>query len=129
MLRTNVRPTATMGPTGIRVEYLSEPARGSTALTDSTAMLIIATILITVTVAPCPAAEESRSTTSTATRRGTDEATQATPAMMRGMNAVNRNPTISPPQNQAHAPAPPPVAQRRENPTQGRLLTRIHQLK
>jgi hypothetical protein len=49
-------------------------------------MLIIATILITVIVAPCPAAEKSRSTTSTATRRGTDEATQATPAMIRAMN-------------------------------------------
>src|SRR5665213_2722328 len=88
MLRMIVRPTATMGPTGIGVECSLGLPRGSTARTASTAMSITAMTLITATVVPSLITVTGRLNTSAAMRRGMDEATQATRAMMRAMNVT-----------------------------------------
>ena len=77
-----------MGPTGIGVEYSSEPARGSTALAASMAMSTTATIRISVTTVRSQSAATGHSNTSAAMRRETDEATRAIQATMRAMNVI-----------------------------------------
>ena len=86
MSRMTARPTATMGRIGMRAGCSSERGRGSMGRGGSSGMSTIATILITDTTDRCLSVGRSRSITSTATRRGTDEATLAMRAMMRAAN-------------------------------------------
>ena len=82
----NCAPYGYYGPDWFNAESLLAPAAGTTAPPTSTAMSTTATILVTAIEAPFQVAEKNSSTTSTAMRRATAEATQATASTMAAMN-------------------------------------------
>ena len=63
--------------------------RGSTALVVSTGMLITAMTLISVITVQCRVAGRNPSTTFMATRRATDEVTQAPPVTMQAESVLS----------------------------------------
>jgi hypothetical protein len=83
--------TATMDLIGLLAGCSLAPVPGSTALAGFTATSTTALIHTTVTTDRCRSAVRSGSTTSTATRRATGEATQATLAMTPAANTLCRD--------------------------------------
>src|SRR5579875_2290219 len=83
ILLTTALLTATMGPIGLSEASSLAPVRGSTVPTASTGTSIIAGILIMDTEVRSQSAANGHSMGFMATKRATDEAISAWPAMIR----------------------------------------------